>query len=97
MRNEDTLPMRRVRPAKTFLRGSGPRRRMHVNTDSRQHSTSTVARIALRELKAKPRRQRDDTAGKPTCNRAEVWVVNIARDLIRVQIQIVEQVEGINS
>src|ERR1700691_1916740 len=46
---------------------------------------------------AEPRRQHDNPASKSARNRAEVRAANVVRDHIRVEIQVVEQVEGIHS
>lgn len=48
-------------------------------------------------LKAEAGSQRDDTGGKSVRNRAEVSVGDVVRDGVRVEVQIVEKVVGVDS
>src|ERR1700723_1639207 len=48
-------------------------------------------------LKAEAGSQRDDTGGESRCNCAEVSISNVIRDGIRVEVQIVEKVVGVDS
>ena len=50
-----------------------------------------------RNLEAEACSHRDDSGGKSARNSAEVSVVNVVRDVIRVKVHIIEQVVGIDS